>query len=188
MKAGGLLLRARLLMARVDPLVVLMCALLMSGAGMHLALLPTRADLERDLEAARRAARTPLPMPAAPVAPPPTSDQNLQDFYAALGQPRQVERQLKEVFALAARHGLSLQQGEYRSSTDRNARLVTYQVNLPVRGSYGAIWEFAMDVLGAIPHASLDDVAFRRDSVGQAGVEARLRLTFYLAAEQKGAR
>ena len=38
-----------------------------------------------------------------------------------------------------------------------------------------------MDVLRAVPHASLDDVAFRRDAIGEAGVDARLRLTFYLA-------
>ena len=188
MTAAGLLLRARLRLARIDPVAAVLCALLLAGAGMHIALLPARAQVERDLEAARLAARTPLPVQAAPAAPPPGSDQNLQQFYATLGQPRQVERQLKEVFALAARHGLSLQQGEYRSNVERPARLSTYQVNLPVKGSYGAIWAFAMDVLRALPHASLDDVAFRRDTIGQDGVEARLRLTFYLAAEPRGGR
>ena len=88
---------------------------------------------------------------------------------------------MKAVFALAARHGLTLEQGEYRTTVDRNARLVAYQVNLPVKGNYTAIWQFAMDVLRAVPHASLDDVAFRRDAIGEAGVDARLRLTFYLA-------
>lgn len=180
MKAGGLLLRARLLLARIDPLVALVLALLLAGVAAQLALVPARARLNADLEAARQAARTPLPPRVAPAAPPPSSDQNLHDFYATLGERRGVERQLKEVFALAARHGLALRQGEYRATNDRNAKLVAYQVNLPVTGNYGAIWQFAMDVLRAIPHASLDDVAFRRDSVGEAGVEARLRLTFYL--------
>jgi len=185
MKAAGLLLRARLLLARIDPLVALVLALLLAGAAAQVALVPARARLNADYEAARQAARMPLPPRAAPAAAPPSSDQNLQDFYAALGERRGVERQLKEVFALAARHGLALRQGEYRATNDRNAKLVAYQVNLPVQGSYGAIWQFAMDVLRAIPHASLDDVAFRRDSVGQAGVEARLRLTFYLAEGSK---
>ena len=181
MKPAALLLRARLLLARVDPLTVLVLALLFAGAAVQVALLPVRAQLNADYEAARQAARTPLPPQPAPIAAPPSSDQNLQHFYATLGERRGVERQLKQVFALAERHGLALRQGEYRATSDRNAKLVAYQVNLPVKGSYGAIWEFAMDVLRAIPHASLDDVAFRRDSVGEAGVEARLRLTFYLA-------
>lgn len=185
MTPAGLLLRARLLLARIDPLVALVLALLLAGAALQVTLVLARADLNADYEAARLAARTPLPPRAAPVAAPPSSDQNLREFYATVGERRGVERQLKQVFALAARHGLVLRQGEYRATADRNAKLIAYQVNLPVKGSYGAIWEFAMDVLRAIPHASLDDVAFRRDSVRQAGVEARLRLTFYLAEGAK---
>lgn len=175
MKPAALLLRARLRLARIDPLLALVLTLLLAGAIAQALLLPARARLNDDYEAARLAARTPLPPRPAPAAAPPSSDQNLREFYATLGERRGVEQQLKQVFALAER------QGEYRATNDRNARLVAYQVNLPVKGSYGAIWEFAMDVLRAIPHASLDDVAFRRDSVGEAGVEARLRLTFYLA-------
>lgn len=186
MTPAGLLLRARLLLRRVDPVTALVLALLIGAAALQAALVPARMRQDRAYEAARREAARPAPPPVAPVAAPPTSDQNLRHFYATLGDRRGVERQLRDVFALAAKHGLVLRQGEYRGAPDRNARLFTYQVNLPVQGSYGAIWGFAMDVLRAIPHASLDDVAFRRDSVGEAGVEARLRLTFYLA-EQGGA-
>ena len=53
-------------------------------------------------------------------------------------------------------------------------------LNLPVKGSYGAIWQFALGALRAIPFASLDDIGFRRDSIGDPVVEARLRLTLYL--------
>ncbi len=181
MTLATLPLRARLLLARVNPLVALVVALLVAGASVQVALIPARARLDADYEAARRLARTPLPPRPAPSAPPPSSDQNLAQFYATLGDARGVERQLKAVFALAARHGLTLEQGEYRTTADRNAKLVAYQVNLPVKGNYSAIWQFAMDVLRAVPHASLDDVAFRRDAIGAAGVDARLRLTFYLA-------
>jgi hypothetical protein len=62
----------------------------------------------------------------------------------------------------------------------------TYQLNLPVKGSYAAIWQFALSALRAIPFASLDDISFRRDSIGDATVEARLRFTLYLS-EQGGA-
>jgi len=181
MTLATLPLRARLLLARINPLVALVVALVVAGAAVQVALVPLRAQLDDDYEAARRLARTPLPARPAPLAPPPGSDENLAQFYATLGDARGVDRQLKAVFALAARHGLTLEQGEYRATRDRNARLVAYQVNLPVKGSYGAIWGFAMDVLRAIPHAALDDVAFRRDTVGEAGVDARLRLTLYLA-------
>lgn len=181
MNAAAFLLRARLLAACIDPLVALVVVLVLAGVAAHLALMPAQLALQKQLETARAAARTPLPPQAAPVAAPPSSDQNLALFRATLGERRSVDRQLKEVFALATQHGLALQQGEYRSARDANAGVLTYQVNLPVRGSPDAIWQFAMDVLRALPHAALDDVSFRRDNVGDPAVEARLRLTLYLA-------
>lgn len=185
--AAGLLLRARLALGRINPMLALAVVLVLAGIAAQLALLPAREQLDRDYEQARRLARMPVPVAPPAVVPPPSSDQNLQHFYATLGDRHGVERQLKDVFALAAKHGLSLSQGEYRSAQDRNAKLTTYQVNLPVKGSYGAILGFALDVLRAMPHASLDDVAFRRDAIGDTGVEARLRLTFYLSAATTGA-
>lgn len=180
MKPAAMLLRARLLLRRADPQVALVAALILAGVVSLALLVQARQRLDLEYQMAMRAARAPAPAPAAVVAPPPSSDQNLALFQATLGERRALERQLKEVFALAHKHGLALEQGEYRSARERNAGLLTYQVNLPVRGDYGAIWRFALDVLRALPHAALDDVAFRRDSVGDAGVEARLRLTLYL--------
>jgi hypothetical protein len=73
-----------------------------------------------------------------------------------------------------------LRQGEYKPGYDRNARVYTYQVNLPVKGSYAAIWQFAMAALRTIPFASLDEITFHRDAIGDATVDARLKLTLYL--------
>jgi hypothetical protein len=105
---------------------------------------------------------------------------NLDAFYAALGPRRYAEQQVRTLFALAAKNGLLLSQGEYKTGYDRNARVTTYQVNLPVKGGYGAIWQFAMGALREIPFASLDDISFRRDGIQDPTVEARLRLTLYL--------
>ena len=180
MNLAHLWLRARLLAARINPVAALVVLCLIGGSLLSIWLLDKREALDQAYQEARQAARTPAP-PAPPPAPP-SSDQNLTAFYAVLGERRSVEQQLKSVFALAEKNGLVLRQGEYRSTYDRNARLYTYQVNLPVKGSYDAIWKFALDTLGALPHAALDDVSFRRDSIGQPSVEARLRLTLYLAA------
>jgi hypothetical protein len=153
-------------------------------------------DDERDaLKAAARSASLPSPVPAvaavvptspvSPAAPPPD---NLDAFYAALGPRRYAEQQVRTLFTLAAKNGLSLSQGEYKTGYDRNARLSTYQVNLPVKGSYGAIWQFALGALRAIPFASLDDISFRREGIGDPVVEARLRLTLYLKDASGGER
>ena len=59
MTLATLLLRARLLLARVNPLVALVVALIVAGAAVQVALIPARARLDADSEAARRLARTP---------------------------------------------------------------------------------------------------------------------------------
>jgi len=144
-------------------------------------------DAERDALLADRAARQKASVsapassaPAAPVVQPAPSIDNLDAFYAALGPRRYAEQQVRTLFALAAKNGLALSQGEYKAGYDRNARVTTYQVNLPVKGGYGAIWQFAMGALREIPFASLDDISFRRDGIQDPSVEARLRLTLYL--------
>lgn len=188
-----LLLRLYLALLRANSLTLAAAALLLAVAGSlgwtSYALGALRAQREvHNAQAARVAARSParLPrvpalLPGLPVPPSMSSQDNLSAFYGALGERRYAEQQVKTLFALAAKSGLSLAQGEYKSAYDRNAHVWTYQVNLPVKGSYPAIWQFAFGALRAIPFASLDDIGFRRDAIGDPQVEARLRLTFYLA-------
>jgi hypothetical protein len=194
---GNVMLRLRLAL-RANPLLAgaglaLLACLAALAWTVHAA---TQLDDQRDalkLAAARRANLPPAPAlatgPGAPGAAPPVSQvDELDAFYAALGPRRYAEQQVKTLFALAAKNGLSLSQGEYKTGYDRNARVFTYQVNLPVKGSYGAIWQFALGALRAIPFASLDDIGFRRDTIGDPSVEARLRLTLYLKDAPGGER
>lgn len=175
----ALALRLRLALRATSP--VLLAAGLLCAAGIAALawLLPARAALETERELARRAAA--LPPPVQRAAPVETTDANLALFHATLGDRRYAEQQVRTLFDIAAKTGLTLRQGEYKRGYDRNGKLHTYQINLPVQGSYGQVWQFALLALRAIPFASLDDIGFKRDSIGQAGVEARLRLTLYLA-------
>lgn len=172
-------LRVRLALRATNPVAI--AALLLCGAGLAALawVLPAREALEQERERARRAAALPPPA-VVPVALESDGSGNLALFRGALGRQRDVEPGLKTLFALAAKTGLVLRQGEYKRGVDRNARLHTYQINLPVKGSYAQVWQFALLALRALPYASLDDVSFRRDSIAQTGLEARLRLTLYL--------
>jgi hypothetical protein len=182
----SLWLRLHLALAQVNPVVVGAVALLFGGAAALAGLAQQDDVLRREQELARRMSALPAP-PARP-SPGAGDSDNLAAFHAALGERRYAEQQVDTLFALAARTGLVLRQGEYKAGYDRNARVHTYQVNLPVSGSYPAIWQFALLALRAIPFASLDDISFRRDGIGDAKVEARLRLTLYLAERGGGGR
>ena len=167
----------RLAWSNLGPVAAGAAVLMISGALALAWLLPERA-----LQGQRRAvAPGPAPAPVPVVAPPSGPDANLALFYDTLGERRYAEQQVKTLFALAAKTGLVLSQGEYKSAFEQSGRFHTYQLNLPVKGSYAAIWQFAMLALRAIPFASLDEISFRRDTIGAPAVEARLRLTLYLA-------
>ena len=173
-------LRAQLLLRRLGVPACLAAALLLLGVAACAWAWQQRAV------AARLEAR-PLPQPApavAALAPPATASENLARFYAVLGQQRHAEQQVKQLFDLAAKHGLVLAQGEYKSGYDKASKVATYQVTLPLKGSYAAVWQFALQALRAMPFASLDELSFRREQIADTQLEARLRLTFYLTDAQ----
>ena len=110
----------------------------------------------------------------------PRNQQHLQDFNDLLGETRYAEQQVKTLFAIAAKNGLTLNQGDYKLAYDKNGMFHTYVISLPVHGPYAAIRPFCEQVLLAIPFASLDQIDFKRESVNNVNLEAKLRITLYL--------
>jgi type VI protein secretion system component VasK len=178
------MLRLRLMLLRANPIVLAAAIAPLVMAGILAWTLNAVWAMERAQEAhaaqAQQKAQAAPALPSAPAPAPVQVPDNLAAFYGALGERRGAEQQIKTLFALAAKSGLVLRQGEYKPGYDRNAHVWTYQVNLPVKGSYEAIWQFAMAALRTIPFASLDEITFHRDAIGNPTVEARLRLTLYL--------
>lgn len=175
MQPGAVLLRARLLLGRLGPLACAVLVLAVLALAGWAWLLPQRAA-----QAVWMA--QPLPVPSALVSapPPPSANQNLADFYEALGEQRYAEQQVKILFGLAAKAGLTLSQGEYKMGYDKASRVGSYQIILPVKGAYQAIWQFTLEALRSMPFAALDELSFRRDLITDPQVEARVRLTLYL--------
>jgi hypothetical protein len=178
------LLRLRLMLLRANPLVLAAGILVVVMAGslawtLNAVWAIERAQEARAAQAKQKAQVVTAPEPAAVPAPVQAPD-NLAAFYGALGARGSAEQQVKTLFGLATKSGLVLRQGEYKPGYDRNAKVYTYQVTLPVKGSYAAIWQFAMAALRTIPFASLDEITFHRDAIGDATVDARLKLTLYL--------
>jgi hypothetical protein len=179
MNLAAIALRLRLAVMQLGPVFCIAALMTLAGGAALVWLAPQRALQAEQHKVAMRLAA--MPAVAAAKSAPVVSNENLVAFYGTLGEKRYAEQQVKTLFGLAAKSNLSLSQGEYKSAFDRNARLHSYQVTLPVRGRYSDIWQFGMLSLRAIPFASLDEISFKRDSIGDAQAEARLRLTLYLA-------
>lgn len=178
-----MMLRARILFARMGVIGVVSALLLVAGIAVIAWLVQATQVLRQMQEPAAQSAALPKPVPKLEV---PAGDDNIVQFYRTLGERRYAGEQIKTMFALASKAGLVLSKGEYREAFDPNAKLWTYQVTLPVRGAYAAIWAFALQSLQAIPFASLDDIGFHRDAIGDPDVEARLRFTIYLRDRPAG--
>ncbi len=185
---SALALRMRLAIMALGPVLCIACLMIIAGAAALAWLLPQRALQAERHQLALRMATMPASTSATVKLPAATANQNLELFYATLGEQRYAEQQVKTLFALAGKSNLSLSQGEYKSAYDRNGRLHTYQVTLPVKGSYGQVWSFGLAALRSIPYASLDELSFKRETIGDAQIEARLRLTMYLSDKQGDAR
>jgi hypothetical protein len=177
-------LRLRLLLSHWHPVAVMSAMLCIAALAALVWLAHARALLDQQRVLALQTAA--LPVPVATTAAPPAANENLALFYSSLGERRYAEQQVKALFGIATGAGLLLREGEYKLGYDKNARVHTYQITLPVKGSYPAIWKFAMEALRAIPFASLDEISFRRDVIGDPAVEARLRLTLYLSGAPEG--
>lgn len=87
---------------------------------------------------------------------------------------------LGQIYAAAASQSLRLSQGEYKFIPGKTGKLDSYQINLPVTGSYIQIRKFIMQVLNETPVVSLDEISFKRETIGSPSVEAKIRLTLYL--------
>lgn len=103
----------------------------------------------------------------------------LATFYQTFPERSTATSWLEKIYAAGTQAALVLDKAEYRLTPERDARLVRYEVNLPVHGSYVQIRQFIRAVLAEIPFAALNDIQIRRGAISDATVEARIRFNLY---------
>jgi Tfp pilus assembly protein PilO len=87
---------------------------------------------------------------------------------------------LEKIYQAARQQGIQLEQGDYQPVREKSARLLHYQITLPVKGSYLQLRKFLAAVLTEVPIASLDNISFERQKIGDQAIEAKIKLTLYL--------
>lgn len=175
---GTIALRVHIGLMRVGVIPGVIATLLLLGVAIWIGFaINTRVlQQERILAQVQQGQREPLAVTARES----EAKQNLRKFYDALGDRSEAEQNLKVLFGIAAEMDISLDQGEYQWQFDRNSGTYRYQVILPVKGAYGAIRQFCEEALLALPFASLDELSFKRESVGEDTLDANLHFTFYM--------
>ena len=107
-------------------------------------------------------------------------EDQLAEFYRKFPVEELSPQWLEKLVALAANHGLSLNDAEYKATRDKVGKLVRYQITFPLKGEYPQIRKFLTDLPGALPVAALENVQFERQKVTDPNVEARIKLVLYL--------
>jgi len=151
------------------------------GVGVLFACLPfyltSVRPAERELQVRRFAAvqvrsRSPIQTVAAPRA------DDLRRFYSAFPAMDRLPDELERLYGLARAARLDLSRGEYRLE-QRGSGLASYRITLPIRGSYPDIREFLSATLKQMPYAAIDALKFERKKVGDAQLEAQVRVTVF---------
>ena len=138
---------------------------------------------ERDLaaERAQRAeARLARVQSGAEALPEPPGRQ-LANFHQALPAQLEATAAIDRIYAAALAEGLTLARGEYALQIDPETQHARYQILLPVRGSSPQMRRFLGAALAAVPAVALEDVEFQRKEISEPELEARVRMTLYLA-------
>ena len=101
-------------------------------------------------------------------------------FYQFFPSERSIPDWMEMILAAASKHNLTLPEGKYQVSHDKTSKLQRYQITLPVKGTYPNLRSFINEVLTGIPIASLDNVKFLRQKIGEDTVESTVLFTLYL--------
>lgn len=109
-----------------------------------------------------------------------TREEELLNFYGFFPPLSTLPDWLDRIYSAAEKNGVALETGEYRLVQEKGWRLARYHLTLPVKGSYGQVRGFIAQVLTEVPASALDEIGFRRDSVGTDRIDVRLRLTLYM--------
>jgi hypothetical protein len=108
--------------------------------------------------------------------------EELGAFYGALARPVDAPDMLRRLHRAARDQGLILDQADYRPVPDPDGGLTRYQIVLPARGTYPEVRRFLVRASGDVPGLAIDSVLFQRQQIGDAQVDAQIKLTLFLGA------
>lgn len=104
----------------------------------------------------------------------------LASFYGYFARGDTLTDLLAKLYGVSKASGVEMQRAEYRLNSRPERMLDSYQVIVPVRGSYQTIREFIVRALRELPTMSLDQMQFQRKAVGDSAVDAQISFTFHL--------
>jgi hypothetical protein len=111
-----------------------------------------------------------------------TLTDDMAAFYKTLPSTARAAKMLRRLHEIASDEGVFVEQGEYHPISDPDTRVVRYQITLPIRGAYPEIQHFLGRAVHEIPGLAINGVGFQRQRIGEAELDAQIKLTLFLSA------
>ena len=117
------------------------------------------------------------------------TNQEMASFNQLLPRADSLQQSLSLLDNAALKQRLALNRGDYKftqikqAQTSNALNLSSYEVILPVAGSYSQIRQFIANALQQQPALALSEVKIKRDNAMSANVEARLVFVLYLQGD-----
>jgi hypothetical protein len=148
--------------------------LLAAAAAFHFAVL-------QPLEARNAAlkARVARQAPAPDAQQPATTADKVAAVYRHLQKDEATTDWLAKLYGIGAATGVQLKSANYRTQPT-DARIVRYEIVLPVAGSYPQIRDFLQRALAEIPVMSVDQLTLKRETRNDGALQAELRMTLHM--------
>ena len=110
----------------------------------------------------------------------PDAAADLDAFYRSFPNDDALTDLLAQLHGIGDRHGLALQQADYRAADERGQRLGQYRITVPAIATYPQLKQFLAALLTEMPNLSLDQLSLQRHAVADARVDVQMQFTLYL--------
>ena len=112
-----------------------------------------------------------------------TPREQLTEFYNFFPKEKIAPKWLGKLVAVAEQNGLSLDEGEYKVTSDKVGQMLRYKITLPVQGKYPQIRKFLASLPTKIPPMALENVQFQRKDIVESTVQVKIMLVLFLVQE-----
>ncbi|MNS03128.1 hypothetical protein D3C72_344560 [compost metagenome] len=112
------------------------------------------------------------------------AETRLASFNGVLGSKEHIEHYIKTSLFLAQDSGLTVTQADYKYNENVSGKFYTYQITLPIKGTYRSVRQFYEKLLQAFPFASIDEMNFKRDTAISNLIEAQVRFTLFMSSSK----
>lgn len=135
-----------------------------------------RLGLEKRLGAVDKAAAL-LPL---------TPQQQLAEFQRRFTGEDRIAASIAQLQAAAKRHGMALDQAEFRLVNDAKEPLLRYAIVLPVTAEYRLIRSFIRQALLELPGLAIEEVNLARRDPTVVAIDAQLRFVLFVSKADPG--